>query len=427
MLKHAGMLEPQPSMIPTWNKTTSAELQWRAWLHREAQNRWVTRCIAVSASCSWRGPSANCDVVRMVYNWVMIDQELSLFHDVAPLLSVTDLLCPLPGPEALWMSPNSERWLTAVQSVYGCTANVNPQLLAAPSLTPSLCDLFQDFLHDNLSHRQNSLSPHQLRLLLHPIQALLNHLGQLLSCFTDVLSTRRAPARSVSKSSTQERLEEVQTLLQKWFELAIAYHDAHPECPVTRCNIIMYHLLSLNAVTSFPECERLARKEGFDGTHWELSLRHRRCIFQSEEAVFHCGQVFRLLRAMPQDRRPNWWSAALYRATLILWVDSACRLDPNFQPAERADAGRAAPGSSSAPVAIDQVLAADPAIIAYMWNGDGVAVLTGPDGAAVTLDQPAAVLAYSVRQIESGFSCRIADGIKRKLIALGKNWNGVSV
>ncbi len=94
--------------------------------------------------------------IRLVYNWVMLDQELSLFHDTAPLLSITELQCPLPGPEVLWMSPSSERWLAAVQSVYGCTANVNPQLLSAPSLTPSLYDLFQDFLHDNLSRRQGA-------------------------------------------------------------------------------------------------------------------------------------------------------------------------------------------------------------------------------------------------------------------------------
>ena len=41
MLKHAGMLDPQPAMIPTLNSSTSAELQWRSWLHRESQNRYV--------------------------------------------------------------------------------------------------------------------------------------------------------------------------------------------------------------------------------------------------------------------------------------------------------------------------------------------------------------------------------------------------
>lgn len=41
MLKHAGMLEPQPSMIPAFDGTTTTELQWRSWLHRESRNRYT--------------------------------------------------------------------------------------------------------------------------------------------------------------------------------------------------------------------------------------------------------------------------------------------------------------------------------------------------------------------------------------------------
>lgn len=38
-MKHAGMLEPQRSMIPVFNDSATAKLQWKDWLHREAQNR----------------------------------------------------------------------------------------------------------------------------------------------------------------------------------------------------------------------------------------------------------------------------------------------------------------------------------------------------------------------------------------------------
>ncbi|KAI0134090.1 hypothetical protein BJ170DRAFT_184323 [Xylariales sp. AK1849] len=388
MLKHAGMLESQPCMIPSVQGSTSTELQWRAWLHRETQN-------------------------RLVYNWVMVDQELSLFHDTAPMLSISDLCAPLPGPELLWISANAEQWLAAIQSIYGCTANINPQLLTTPSLTPSLYDIFQDFLHDNLSRRQNSLSPHQLRLLLHPLQSLLCHLRQMLSCFSDVLSTRRTTSRTVTKSSTMLRLEEVQALLQKWYELSMIYFKANPNCPVSKTNLVLYHLISLNAVTNFPEIERLARREAFDGSYWELSLRHKRCIYQREESIFHCGQVLRLIHSIPGDRRPTWWSAALYRVILILWTDSISRLDPNFQ--KRDDSG--------SPVAIDQVTPEDPAVIAYLWNGDGVPLLTRSDGITASLDRPPEVLSYGVKSLEEGVSCRLSDGIKRKLVALGCNWN----
>ncbi len=39
MLKHAGMLDSQPSIIPAFNDLTSVELEWRTWLQRETQNR----------------------------------------------------------------------------------------------------------------------------------------------------------------------------------------------------------------------------------------------------------------------------------------------------------------------------------------------------------------------------------------------------
>ncbi|RYP17373.1 hypothetical protein DL765_004573 [Monosporascus sp. GIB2] len=382
MLKHAGMLEFQSPIIPPFNNSTNAELQWRSWLQREAQN-------------------------RLVYNWVMVDQELSLFHDTAPMLSVNELLAPLPGPESLWTLTTSETWLAAVQSMYGFTANINPQLL---SLTPSLHDLFQDFLHDNLLGRQGSLAPQHLRLLLHPLQALLCHLRQMLSCFSDVLHTRSATAGTPTKESTTLRLNEVRALLQKWYQLSIAC----PSCDVNTTNLVLYHLISLNAVTNFPEIERLARREGFDGSHWELSLRHKRCIHNREESVFHCGQVFRLLRSMPSDRRPSWWSAALYRATLILFTDSISRRDPTFQK----------PENTGNPVAVDQLMPEDPVLMAYTWKSEGFPVLKRSDGSAtVSLEAPGELLGYAIKTLEEGVSLRLVDGIKRKLTALGSNWN----
>ncbi|KKY31068.1 putative transcription factor cmr1 [Diaporthe ampelina] len=291
MLKHAGMLEPQPSMIPAFNDSTSTELQWRAWMHRETQN-------------------------RLVYNWVMVDQELSLFHDTAPFLSISELHCPLPGSEILWLSSNSEQWLDGIQSVYGCTNN---------------------------------------------------------------------------------------------------------------CNIVLYHLISLNAVTNFPEIERLARREGFEAggpTYWELGLRHKRCIYQREEAIFHCGQVLRLLRSIPADKLPPWWSTATYRVTLILWTDAIGRLDPSFKTAmndgSSPESGNAA---SSSVVAVDRVTPEDPALIAYLWSGDGTAVLSHDNGSAVSMDSPASILEVGIQTIDNGISTRIGDGIKRKLATLADSWS----
>lgn len=350
------------------------------------------------------------------------------------------------------MSTNSEEWCSNVQKLFGGEVNVNPQVLNSPSLTPSLCDLFHDFLHDNLARRPGSITPMQLRLLLHPLQSLLCHLGQMLSCLWEAPATRGSSSRTVTKSNTMTRLEEVQGLLQKWYELSVALHKQNPGCYLTQCNLVLYHLISLNAITNFPEIERLARREGFDGSIWELSQRHKRCISNREEAIFHSGQVMRLVRSMSPNRRPAWWAAAIYRATLILWVDSIGRLDPEFQkrqthraspmltpqssPVGKSRSERMetpTPTNNGPPtplqgkgnsdlVAIDRVTPEDPAIIAYLWSGDGVAVLTRQDGTTVALDKASSVLSYGVSALNEGVSTRIGDGIKRKLVMLGSHW-----
>lgn len=357
-----------------------------------------------------------------MYNWVLLDIELSLFHDTAPLLAVSELQCPLPGPEVLWIASNSAQWQSSFQSLYGSFANLSPHL--STSLTPSLFDLFQAFLQDNLSHlQQSNLGPQQMRLLLHPLQSLLCHLTQMLSCFTDVRGTNRAVAGIMSKASTNQRLEEVQGLLQKWYNLAEAMIKNNPTCSVTKCNLVLYHLISLNAVTNFPEIERLARKEGLEmggpTTYWELGLRHKRCIYQREKVISHCTQAFSILRQLPDVDQPSWWSTAIYRVTLILWTDGIGRLDPNFNtmpspPLESSQEG----GSSSN--AMNQGTSEDAAAMDFQWDGD--AELFVPKAFLGALDNPSAVLDLGIKTVGDGTSTRIGDGIRRKLATLAANW-----
>ncbi|CAK7211735.1 hypothetical protein SBRCBS47491_001216 [Sporothrix bragantina] len=299
----------------------------------------------------------------------------------------------------------------------------------------------------------------------------------MLSCLPEVPPVRRTTNRTVTKASTMQRLEEVQAQLQHWYELSMAYYKANPGCAVTRCNLVLYHLISLNAVTNFPEVERLARREGVTGSFGanggsmsiSASTRHKRCIFLREEAVFHCGQVLRVLRQMPADRRPSWWSAALYRSVLILWADSVCHAEINAdlqqQKAQQAaePVNAAATGTSPAiigspvkatpvshspglsprsqgsrrsssvvgdltsntgsVVAVDRVTPEDQSVIAYLWGGDGItAVLSHSDGSHFTLDTPSEILAYGVKRIDEAISTRISDGIRRKLLSLASNW-----
>lgn len=344
----------------------------------------------------------------------MLDFELSLFHDSVPLLAITELRCPLPAPEALWTAKNAADWATGMRSMYRSRT------------TPSLCDLFRGFLQNNLSGSEDSLTPQRLRLLLHPIHAMLCQARQLHSC----LPEPRTAVHTVNKTSSQQRIQEIQCLLQQWYNLTLSYSQQDSQCALTRCNLVLYHLMHLNAVTNFPEIERLARREGFEDTlsfqHLETSLRHKCCIFERETAIFHCGQVLRFLRQMPRNRRPSWWTAAMYRAVLILWADSISHMDTDF----KSDIGAML---SSQPnqyppnlVPVDQAEPTNLALNACLSNGHGIPVLTRLNGSPVKLDNAAEILDYGIKAVDEGDSSRIGDGIRRKLIDLLRTWKTVN-
>lgn len=365
----------------------------------------------------------------------MLDHELSLFHDSAPLLPITELQCPLPAPEALWTAIDAASWAAAIQAVYGLSPHVNPQTLSTHLQTPSLCDLWQNFFQSNLSESFTALTPQQLRLLLHPIQDMLCHLRRLHSCLPETLGNPQTGMPAVSIGSTQQRIHEIQALLQQWYSLTMASSVKDPQCPLTRCNLVLYHLMYLNTVTSFPEIERLARREGLNENvpfpHLGLSLRHKNCIHQREEAILHCGQVLGLLRQMPRNRRPSWWTAALYRAVMILWADSISHVDAAFKSEQLAEMGNGAMPRAGlgqyqpSLVPIDGTRQDDPALAACIWQRNGIPVLSHLNGGVVGLDNPSEILDYGIKTVDEADSSRIGDGIRRKLATLMNNWNQV--
>ncbi|KAA8566494.1 hypothetical protein EYC84_009054 [Monilinia fructicola] len=372
MLKHAGMLEPHIPMTPSFNEAPNTEMLWKIWLQREKKS-------------------------RLVYNWVMVDQELSLFHDTAPIMSITELETSMPGLECLWLAKGPNEWTTIVQQTYlGTDWLLNPNSVGTPPIEPSLCGLFRDMLSDNIERRHGQLSPLQLKLLLHPLHSSLCHLHQALSFHSEPYSSRQG-TRTVTKASNLLRLEEAQSLLQKWYDLC----DFH----------IKKRAKFLNAVTFFPEIERLARKEDFDGTSLEISLRYKRCIYSSREALFHCGQVIRLVTSMPREGRPRWWPVAIYRATMILWLESVSCIETHTQ---RLDKGAIFP--------IDAVAPDHPSVKSYLWNGEGIPVLSKGEG-YVELQKPDDVMHHCISLLESGVTLPVCDGTRRKLLAFSKNWN----
>ncbi|KAK4889904.1 hypothetical protein LTR27_011327 [Elasticomyces elasticus] len=384
MLRHSGVLEYRPH-APTAldRRTANTDMLWSEWIQNESRS-------------------------RLVYSWVMVDQDLSLFYDTAPLFSVTEFAVPMPDTDRLWHAKSAASWGATFEQVHEFSGGYSSVGSGARPL--SLRDLFRHFLDDEMIALGIEMTPLQMRLLLHPLQSLVCQYSQLLSCFSDSLSKRNQTSRAITAASTRVRLEEVQSLLQRWFDLAERYLKANPMCALMQTNLIVFHLISLNAVTNFPEIERLARREGVDGTYQQLVWRHKRCIVDVEEAVFHCGQVFRLVRSMPRGIRPPWWAAAVYRVGLILWTDSLLQKD-----------SATTNGTVGEPTfAIDALPADHPLIVRYLTKREGIPCVSKRDGSVMPIDQAFPMLQHCIEVIEEGAATRFSDGIRSKLDRLSR-------
>ncbi len=387
MMRHSGILENRAANNSTLEHRGNTDRLWSEWIDNEARS-------------------------RLVYSWVMVDQEMSLFHDTVPLFSVTELVVPMPDADRLWHARSAVEWSSTFEQVHEFSGGYSS--LGSGARPLSLRELFRHFLDDEMIPLGIEMTPLQLRLLLHPLQGLVCQYGQLLSCFSDPLSNRSNGPRNLTAAATRAHLGEVQSLLQRWFDLAERYLKANSICAMMSTNLIIFHLISLNAATNFPEIEKLARRENSDGTYQQLMWVHKRCIADIEEAVYHCGQVFRLVRQMPRGVRPPWWAGAIYRVALVLWTDSLV----SKETTSPSNGGMfPVPGPS---FAIDALMPDHPLIVRYLTKREGVPTLTKRDGTQIGIDHAYPVLQHCMEVIEEGASTRFSDGIHAKLEKLAR-------
>lgn len=321
------------------------------------------------------------------------------------MLSVTNLEAGMPDTDFLWQARSAHDWYRFYQQVYGMS----------PRQQLSLRDLFTRFIDGELLSEQAELPPIQLRLLLHPLQSLVCHLRQFLSCFSEGGNYCKA-SQAVTKSATRARLEEVQCLLQQWYTLSQrSVQDSVNPCFAARANMIMYHLISLNTMTCFPEIERLARCEVTRPPSAQ-SWRRLHSGDEVEEVLFHCGQILRVTRSMPEPVRPPWWAAAVYRVALISWANSIANGEVQLASIDSA----AIEGGQS--FAIDDLPPEHPLIVRYLKHREGVPMFSKPGGSMVPLNMPENVLRHCIDFIEEDSTMRFTAGIQSKLVRLVERW-----
>lgn len=352
----------------------------------------------------------------------MVDQDLSLFHDTAPTFAVTEFGVPMPDSDRLWHAKSAAEWSDVYNQVHrDFHSGYNSASSTARPL--SLRDLFTFFLDDEIISQGIELTPLHLRLLLHPLQSLVWQQSQLLSCFSDSLGNRARAARTtVTAASTRQRLEEVQSLLQRWHDLSERYLKQNPMCVQMQAALVIFHLISLNTVTNFPEIERMARREGFDGSFQQMAWWHKRCILDINEAVFHAGQAIRIMRSMPHGVRPPWWPGTVYRVALILWTESLTRSPESLKSSVSPTSAMFPPSPAGAMAfAVDSLPPEHPLVVRYLTKHEGVPALTKRDGTMLMLENGFSVLSYCIDVLDEGVSTRFSEGIRAKLERLARS------
>lgn len=344
----------------------------------------------------------------------MLDQELSLFYDSGPCLALEDLHCLLPSPEHQWLASTYEEWVRVMLNCPQQSEHNGVSYQAYP--TRSIYTLYHDFVDGRLPEAGRNLTPMELRMLLHPIQAEVFLWRRKHACLTAL--GRNLALESQMKPAVLKHRAELASQLSNWCHLAYSHLERNKTCSVTRCSLVMFHLISLNLATNFREIESLAqygnpdvapltfyftKVSGVQDDYMDSTMRGR--------IVYHCGQVFYLLQSEPPRHRPSWWTAALYRATLILWADTLFHTNPlttNGDP-------------SPDLWTIDLPHQDIDNVVTQIQQGR-ISPCLQMDQGTRTLNTPSTVLEYAIEKIGAADSSRFGDGIRRKLYALRSNW-----
>jgi hypothetical protein len=237
---------------------------------------------------------------------------------------------------------------------------------------------------------------------------MVSHARRYLGCI-EYGGDGRKPLRTTTGSSMRGHLEEVQTLLHQWWTLAHqSGMDERQMCVQSRTNFVLFHLISLNTLSSFTRIENGFR-EATSAT--QLGRLLPLCLDDAEEALFHVGQALRHARFLPEPVRPLWWPAAIYRIALVAVACSAANKTKRWSMQE----GEVTPAKTQKRVLINHCLPDDAAIENFRKYRFGTPALLQHDGSVLDLDCPLMVLEEFVAVLSHNLTTSFAHGIRNRL------------
>lgn len=296
---------------------------------------------------------------------------------------------PIPISDSIWLTLDS-------------SATSNPYLRARSPLTqPSLEELFSRLKQGDIPHRE-SLAEKNWRLLLYPVLALIHHIRQVtclsISCF--------APD---PRTQARQTMKEAHDLLRKWYELATE-QGTNTDPEPTRLNLTLYHLLWLNTVVDYQQVEAYASSRTADSNS---------CISSLSETRHHGVVAFQLLHGMPQEMRPQWWPLAVYRVTLLLWMESHIHHTSPFGNRENLSAPLLFfPGISpenSRPMVLGSLGLVEPVLEHQLPHPSGFLEASLRRGVPEVPTEPSEIIELGIMMIEEGFMTPLAEEVVGKL------------
>ncbi|KAJ5635351.1 uncharacterized protein N7484_008664 [Penicillium longicatenatum] len=345
---------------------------------------------------------------RLTHCWLILDHEISLFRDIlsTSFLSTTSFNTPIPSPDSAWNAKFAKKWIEVMLSAYGRV-----------SMPPSLNDWLSWFSETNDFRSTAHISPVTLRLLLCHLQ------DQVIQLRFNI---DRVLGRGQTHKGSQHlpvvlfavQVQEVQEQLRKWHDLTQTQIPNETTSPETATNMILYHLIMLNTMVNFPEIELLARSNqksevGYDPPRRCSQYAHH--LENTTEIYFHCGQVMRHVRSIPEPGRPPWWAGAIYRVALVAWANGTVSVNVVNSP-RRGDM------ETQGTVLLDVHPPYHTSIVSYLNHQGGIPAFSDSDDTAVRLDDSVDVIRHCASFLDTDIKTKFTLSIRQKLLTMATRW-----
>ncbi|KAJ5525404.1 hypothetical protein N7494_012054 [Penicillium frequentans] len=394
--------------IAHYQKSMFLEMHLKAEQHYHRETQVARLESSNDVAHSWEIWKAQEGANRLTHCWLIVDHEISLFRDTlsTSVLSTTNFNTPIPSPDSIWSAKFAKTWIEMMLSAYGRV-----------SMPPSLNDWLYWFSETNEFRSTAHISPITMRLLLCHLQ---DQIMQLRS------NIDRALGRGQTHKCSQHlsvvlfavQVQEAQEQLHKWHDLTKTQIPNETAFPETATNMILYHLIMLNTMVNFPAIELLARsnhKSEVGNNPPRRCSQYAHHLEDTTEIYFHCGQVMRQVRSIPEPTRPPWWAGAIYRVALIAWANGLVSTDV-ANSSHRGDTG------TQGRVLLDVLPPSHPSIISYLNHRGGIPAFSDSDNTAVHLDDSVDVIRHCASFLDTEIKTKFTLGIRQKLLTMATRW-----